>query len=63
MMILNTLEYDGLIDRVDQDGEDHFRQALLAMPEAPALTSIPCGVCPVRLGFGSPFLVLASVAK
>ncbi len=47
MMILNTLEYDGRIERIDQDGEDRFRQALLAIPETSAFTSIPCGVCPV----------------
>lgn len=48
MMILNTLEYDGQIEKIDSpDGEDRFRQALLAIPESSAFTSIPCGVCPV----------------
>ncbi|DBA81657.1 hypothetical protein WJX77_003870 [Trebouxia sp. C0004] len=48
MMILNTLEYDGQIEKIDSpDGEDRFRQALLAIPETSAFTSIPCGVCPV----------------
>ena len=47
-MILNTLEYDGQIEKIDSpDGEDRFRQALLAIPETSAFTSIPCGVCPV----------------
>ncbi len=50
MMILNTLEYDGQIEKIDSpDGEDRFRQALLAIPETSAFTSIPCGVCPVSL--------------
>lgn len=47
MSILNTLEFDGRIERIDVDGEDRFRQALLAIPETSAFTSIPCGVCPV----------------
>lgn len=48
MMILNTLEYDGQIEKIDSpDGEDRFRQALLAIPETSAFTSIPCGVCSV----------------
>lgn len=47
MMILNTLEYDGRIERIDNDDGDRFRQALLAIPETSAFTSIPCGVCPV----------------
>ena len=47
-MILSTLEYDGRIERIDDDDGDRFRQALLAIPETSAFTSIPCGVCPVR---------------
>ena len=31
----------------DDDPEDHYRPAVLAVPERTALTSMPCGVCPV----------------
>lgn len=47
MMILNTLEYDGLIERVAGEDEERFRQALLTIPDTSAFTSVPCGVCPV----------------
>ena len=47
MMILETLEFDGRIDRIDNEDGDSFRQAMLAIPETSAFTSIPCGVCPV----------------
>lgn len=47
MMILETLEFDGRIDRIDNEDGDSFRQAMLATPETSAFTSIPCGVCPV----------------
>lgn len=49
MMILETLEFDGRIDRIDNGDGDSFRQAMLATPETSAFTSIPCGVCPVSL--------------
>ncbi|KAL3142603.1 hypothetical protein ABBQ38_002920 [Trebouxia sp. C0009 RCD-2024] len=47
MMILETLEFDGRVDRIDNDDGDSFRQAMLAIPQTSAFTSIPCGVCPV----------------
>ena len=47
MQILETLEFDGRIDRIDNEDGDSFRQAMLAIPETSAFTSIPCGVCPV----------------
>ena len=47
LQILTSLEFDGAIERFDGDEGDCFRQALLAIPEQSALTSIPCGVCPV----------------
>lgn len=53
MMILETLEFDGRIDRIDNEDGDSFRQAMLATPETSAFTSIPCGVCPVSLNFCS----------
>ena len=49
MMILNTLEYDGQIEKVAAEDGEKFRQALLAIPDTSAFTSIPCGVCPVSL--------------
>lgn len=49
MMILETLEFDGRVDRIDNDDGDSFRQAMLAIPQTSAFTSIPCGVCPVSL--------------
>ena len=53
MMILETLEFDGRIDRIDNEDGDSFRQAMLAIPETSAFTSIPCGVCPVSLALQS----------
>lgn len=47
LQILTSLEFDGAIERFDGDEGDCFRQALLAIPEQSAFTSIPCGVCPV----------------
>lgn len=47
MQILNTLEYDGQIERVAAEDGERFRKALLQIPETSAFTSIPCGVCPV----------------
>ncbi|KAL4425784.1 hypothetical protein ABPG75_009800 [Micractinium tetrahymenae] len=47
--IINTLDYDGKIEGVDldDDGVEHYRLALMKIPETTAFTSIPCGVCPV----------------
>lgn len=51
LTIVNTLIYDGRVDMVDAEGEndtdDHYRPAVLAVPASSAFTSIPCGVCPV----------------
>ena len=64
MMILNTLEYDGQIEKIDSpDGEDRFRQALLAIPETSAFTSIPCGVCPVSFHANPCTLGILSAAS
>ena len=49
MMILNTLEYDGQIERVAAEDGECFRRALLAIPDTSAFTSVPCGVCPVSM--------------
>eukprot|EP00877_Chromochloris_zofingiensis_P008174 jgi/Chrzof1/360/Cz01g13030.t1 len=48
-MILDTLIYDGRIDQVESpdDDDDHYRPAVLAIPDTTPYTSIPCGVCPV----------------
>eukprot|EP00798_Chlamydomonas_sp_ICE-L_P004425 gene4425-14557_t len=49
--IVLTLVYDGRIDQVDGEGEDdvddHYRPAVHTIPDNSALTSTPCGVCPV----------------
>lgn len=47
--ILQTLVYDGRLDSVDDgdDDDDKFRPALHSIPQTSALTSVPCGVCPV----------------
>lgn len=58
MMILETLEFDGRVDRIDTEDGDSFRQAMLAIPETSAFTSIPCGVCPVSPAFASEQLCM-----
>ncbi|GLI65586.1 hypothetical protein VaNZ11_009160 [Volvox africanus] len=49
--IVMTLVYDGRIDEVEPEGEDdnedHYRPAVLVVPDSTALTDVPCGVCPV----------------
>ncbi|KXZ56996.1 hypothetical protein GPECTOR_1g90 [Gonium pectorale] len=49
--IVMTLVYDGRVDEVepegDDDNEDHYRPAVLGVPDSTALTNVPCGVCPV----------------
>eukprot|EP00878_Enallax_costatus_P029657 GHUV01032197.1.p1 GENE.GHUV01032197.1~~GHUV01032197.1.p1 ORF type:complete len:205 (+),score=34.22 GHUV01032197.1:295-909(+) len=50
--LLNTLIADGRIEPLedtDSSGEaiDRYRPAVLQVPATTALTSIPCGVCPV----------------
>ncbi|KAI3438602.1 hypothetical protein D9Q98_001025 [Chlorella vulgaris] len=47
--IINTLDYDGKIDSMedDDDGLPHYRVPLMPIPDTTAFTSIPCGVCPV----------------
>lgn len=56
LQIVNTLVYDGKVDahesRREQggpypDGTVYYTPAALAIPEHSALTSVPCGVCPV----------------
>lgn len=47
-MILDTLCLDGRVERVPEPGgEDKFALPALPMMETTALTSMPCGVCPV----------------
>ncbi|PNH06733.1 DNA-directed RNA polymerase III subunit RPC6 [Tetrabaena socialis] len=49
--IVMTLVYDGRVDEVepegDDDNEDHYRPAVLCVPDSTPLTDVPCGVCPV----------------
>ncbi|GFR47134.1 hypothetical protein Agub_g8822 [Astrephomene gubernaculifera] len=49
--IVMTLVYDGRVDEVEPEGEDdnedHYRPAVLSVPDSTPLTDVPCGVCPV----------------
>ena len=45
--VLDTLVYEGRIDEVESPDGVYYRPTLLTLPETSALTSIPCGVCPV----------------
>ncbi|EFJ44657.1 hypothetical protein VOLCADRAFT_118667 [Volvox carteri f. nagariensis] len=48
--IIMTLVYDGRVDEVEPEGdedEDHYRLAVLGIPDSTSLTDVPCGVCPV----------------
>ena len=45
--VLDTLVYEGRIDEVESPDGVHYRPTLLTLPESSALTSLPCGVCPV----------------
>ncbi|CAD7701120.1 unnamed protein product [Ostreobium quekettii] len=45
--IVDTLIYDGRVDEVEGSSGVQYRSALLQLPDSSALTSVPCGVCPV----------------
>eukprot|EP00879_Flechtneria_rotunda_P020829 GHRR01021929.1.p1 GENE.GHRR01021929.1~~GHRR01021929.1.p1 ORF type:complete len:264 (+),score=56.92 GHRR01021929.1:85-876(+) len=49
--LLHTLICDGRIEAIeepdDEEGLERYRVAVLPVPDTTALTSIPCGVCPV----------------
>lgn len=49
--IVRTLVYDNRVSEVepdnDNDDQDHYRPVVMGVPETTALTSLPCGVCPV----------------
>ncbi|KAF8064588.1 POLR3F [Scenedesmus sp. PABB004] len=48
--IMQTLIADGRIEMIEPEAEgapERYRPAVLALPEATAFTSVPCGVCPV----------------
>ncbi|KAK9817314.1 hypothetical protein WJX72_012527 [[Myrmecia] bisecta] len=47
MSLINCLEYDGKIDRVEREEGEMFRRALLEIPDTSAFTNVPCGSCPV----------------
>lgn len=47
MQIIDTLIFDGRVDQIVGEEYDTFRPALLQIPESSALSSMPCGVCPV----------------
>ncbi len=45
--IIRTLYFEGKIDIMNGEDGDVYRPAMLPIPETSALTSVPCGVCPV----------------
>lgn len=46
--VLESLVYEGQIDALEVDGEDElYRRAVEKYPPTTALTSLPCGRCPV----------------
>lgn len=47
-MILNTLVYDGKVERIlGGDGSNLYR-AIQPLLDSPGLIRTPCGLCPVR---------------
>lgn len=48
LCILRTLEFDGLVESFVSDDGEVYRPAKHRVPKNSPLTSIPCGVCPVR---------------
>jgi DNA-directed RNA polymerase III subunit RPC6 len=48
LSIVMSLVYDSRVDEVDgEDGDDHYRPALLPPPDESPFTNVPCAVCPV----------------
>lgn len=47
--VLDSLTYEGQIDSIEREGEDDevYRRAVEKYPPTTALTSVPCGRCPV----------------
>lgn len=49
LCILRTLEFDGLVESFVSDDGEMYRPAKYRVPKTSAFTSIPCGICPVRV--------------
>ncbi|KAG7202576.1 hypothetical protein KM043_009772 [Ampulex compressa] len=47
-MILNTLVYDGKVERTLAEDGNHLYRAVQPLLSSPGLIKAPCGVCPVR---------------
>lgn len=47
--VIDTLEYDGLVENIEGEDTDRFRRSLVNTADTNAFTDTPCGVCPVRL--------------
>lgn len=48
-MVIDTLEYDGLVENIEGEDTERFRRSLVDTADSNAFTDTPCGVCPVRL--------------
>lgn len=47
-MILNTLVYDGKVERILAGDGSNLYRAIQPLVTSPGLIRTPCGVCPVR---------------
>lgn len=46
-MVIDTLEYDGLVENIEGEDTERFRRSLVDTADSNAFTDTPCGVCPV----------------
>jgi len=49
LCIIRTLEFDGLVESFTSEDGEVYRPAKHRVPKTSAFTTIPCGVCPVKL--------------
>lgn len=47
-MILNTLVYDGKVERILAGDGSNLYRAIQPLVTSPGLITTPCGLCPVR---------------
>lgn len=47
-MILNTLVYDGKVERILAGDGSNLYRAIQPLLDSPGLIRTPCGLCPVR---------------
>lgn len=46
--VIDTLEYDGLVETIEIDErEERFRRSMAHIADSNAFTQSPCGLCPV----------------